>query len=285
MRTAEADFFKQKQLSAEACKKLNDNHIKALSFTPEFEVQQTQNLSSSGWCRRNDIENSNRINLDRIGKVKSIHKKKQCDELSNHKYSLIGSILDKGNNFTPLRSNRIDNTISLNNFHSQHSNNSSNSNNNNDADNSTKNKKNINSIRLGFNPKVTLEESKEMENANSQSCFQSDRYPKADLIIDKDFFCERETERGRKYPKDKHTKSDQDTMNTYKYTAKLGSDYFDVGHVTRYNTFPGHSSLDKESVTQAAHNDTIFLRREPMIDKFCIIKDNYGKATFSWLFQ
>lgn len=254
---AHNDINSQHQKLVEAQKELKQKQLKALRFTREPEDKPACLTREGPWLSLQDLEHSSDINNVGIGKSGGYNRDRYSKKPPTHSYALIGDVLGKGNEFgQPQIYDPDESLIALN--------------------LSQNNNKEM--IRLGFNPPVDPDVEAPLK---KQSCIDMPpniRHKFGSKVCD-DLLQDPTTVRAllEKERRSKPLVRSKFEVDTKEYTAKAESgNYFEVGQVTRYNIFPGHSTLNQSGVFNAVHNDVVYLRREQINEEFRMVKDAYA---------
>ena len=252
------DISSQNHVVAEAHKELKEKEMKALVFKPDTEGRLEVRSREHAWLTKQDLEHSSDINIVGLSKKGSYNRDRYGNKPPTHNYSLIGDVLTNGNEFghqqkydadiTQLAQNRSDNN-------------------------------NIGAIRLGWNPKVDPDKEVPLKPASAVKLPPNIRHQFGSRVCDALLADEQKVAETLEKQKEKSRAGlAPPGVDAKDYQTKASGNYFDVGHMTRYNIFPGHSILDMNSTMKTDHNDVVYLRREPMVNEHRIVKDGYGKC-------
>ncbi|KAL8580402.1 hypothetical protein ACOMHN_020879 [Nucella lapillus] len=254
---ARHDIVSQSQACSDAQKQLKEKEQKALMFQPDSEKKQRGKSREPTWLTKQDLNHSKDINIVGLNQSGSYNHDRFGNKPPTHNYSLIGDVLSKGNEFGYIQKYDPDESLlALN-----------------ESDNN-----NIGAIRLGWNPKVDPDVECPLKPKSAAVKLPPNiRHQYGSRVCDALLADEKKV--SETLDKQKTGQRSAKTplgVDIKDYEAKASGSYFDVGHVTRFNLFPGHSMLDMNSTLKADHNDIVYLRREPMTDEYRVIKDGYA---------
>ena len=252
-----SDINSQNQTLADAKKELKEKELKALAFKPEAEKRQEDKSRDNVWLTKQDLEHSNDINIVGLRKTGSYNHDRYGSKPPTHNYSLIGDVLTKGNEFGQQQKYDPDSTLlALN-----------------KSDNN-----NIGAIRMGWNPPVDPDKECPIKPRSAVELPPNIRHRFGSRVCDSLLSDEKKvTETLDKQKRDSRASKLHPEVDTKDYDVRASSSYFGVSQATRFNVFPGHSMLDMDSTMRSTHNDVVYLRREPMVEKYRMVKDDYGE--------
>ena len=252
-----SDINSQNQMVADAQQQLKEKELKALAFKPEAEQKQEGKIRDHAWLTKQDLEHSHDINIVGLSKTGSYNHDRYGNKPPTHNYSLIGDVLTKGNEFGQQQKYDPDDTLlALN----------------------QSNNNNLEAIRLGWNPPVDPDIEFPLKPKSTMRVPPNIRHQFGSRVCDTLLFDEQKVmETLDKQKGGSRSAKQRPVVDTKDYQTKASGSYFDVGQVTRFNVFPGHSMLDQTSTMRAAYNDVVYLRREPVCNEYRIVKDGYGE--------
>ncbi|KAK7113673.1 hypothetical protein V1264_012921 [Littorina saxatilis] len=251
-----SDISIQNQSLVEAQQQLKEKELKALAFKSEADGKPQPRRQKPSWLTKQDLEHSEEINIVGLNKHGSYDRDRYGAKPPTHNYSLIGDFLSKGNEFGRMQKYEPDPALL--------------------ALNESENN-NLEKIRLGMNPKVDPDVEKPLKPRSAVQLPPNIRHQFGSRVCDALLSDEKKvTETMEKQKRSGRSAKARLEVDTKDYEAKASGSYFDVGHVTRYNVFPGHSMPTMDSTTKATHSDVVYLRRGPMPNEYRVIKDGYA---------
>ncbi|XP_076458976.1 uncharacterized protein LOC143292511 isoform X2 [Babylonia areolata] len=253
---ARQDISSQNQVLTNAQKQLKEKEQKALMFRPDSERKERGKSREHAWLTKQDLDHSEDINNVGLSKSGNFNHDKYGNKPPTHNYSLIGDVLSKGNEFGHCQKYDPDQSLAALNV----------------SDNN-----NLGAIRLGWNPRVDPDTEMPLKPKSAVKLPPNIRHQFGSRVCDSLLADKKKvSETMEKQKKEERASKSTSEIDIKEYEAKASSSYFDVGHVTRFNVFPGYSMLDMNSTMRATHNDVVYLRRVPMTDEYRIIKDGYA---------